>query len=124
VFVKESKQCTESGYKSTLKIYRCYECSDCPFRSGCTTSKYGRSTQINLTYHELKNKAKERLCIDYGKDLYTKRKMDIESVFGQFKGNRTFRQFSLRGLQKVRIEIGLISIAHNLLKKAAAKLAA
>jgi hypothetical protein len=49
--------------------------------------------------------------------------VDIRSVFGQFKGNRSFRRFSLRGLAKVSIEIGLISIAYNLLKKAARKAA-
>jgi transposase len=77
--------------------------------------------QVNETYQELKSKAKEHLWTDEGKQLYARRKIDIESVFGQFKGNRSFRRFSLRGLPKVLIEIGLISLAHNLLKSAAKK---
>ncbi|MCF2946410.1 transposase, partial [Paenibacillus tarimensis] len=42
-----------------------------------------------------------------------------ESVFGQIKNNRGFRRFLLRGLQKVSLEVGWLSLAHNLLKKAA-----
>jgi len=118
-FVSEKRQRTEFGYESTTRIYQCRECEGCPFRSTCTTSKHGRSTQVNTTYQQYKKKVQERLWTDEGKQLYAKRKVDIESVFGQFKGNRSFRRFSLRGLAKVSIEIGLISIAHNLLKKAA-----
>nr|WP_219834385.1 transposase [Paenibacillus sp. R14(2021)] len=42
-----------------------------------------------------------------------------ESVFGQLKNNRGFRRFLLRGLPKVSLEVGWLSLAHNLLKKAA-----
>ncbi|MDQ1909310.1 transposase [Paenibacillus sp. GD4] len=45
--------------------------------------------------------------------------VEVESVFGQVKGNREFRRFLLRGLPKVNIEVVLLSLAHNLLKKAA-----
>lgn len=119
VFKAERKQQTESGYVSTQKIYQCYECQDCPFRTECTQSKYGRSTQWNPIFQQFKTEVQERLCTDEGAQLYAKRKVDIESVFGQFKGNRSFRRFLLRGLSKVRIEVGLIAIAHNLLKKVA-----
>nr|WP_267884705.1 transposase [Paenibacillus sp. IHBB 10380] len=42
-----------------------------------------------------------------------------ESVFGQIKNNRGFRRFLLRGLQKVNLKVGWLSLAHNLLKQAA-----
>ncbi|MDQ0192868.1 hypothetical protein J2T20_001217 [Paenibacillus wynnii] len=41
-----------------------------------------------------------------------------ESVFGQLKNNRGFRRFLLRGLSKVTLEVGWLSLAHNLLKQA------
>src|SRR5690606_19497520 len=41
-----------------------------------------------------------------------------ESVFGHIKGNRSFRRFSLRGLEKVHVEFGIVAMAHNLLKVA------
>ncbi|MED4955151.1 hypothetical protein P9747_10415 [Paenibacillus macerans] len=35
------------------------------------------------------------------------------------KGHPGFQHFLLRGLSKVKLEIGWLSLAHNLLKKAA-----
>ncbi len=46
-----------------------------------------------------------------------RRGIEVESVFGQIKENRRFRRFLLRGLDKVKTEWGLLSIAHNLLKQ-------
>jgi hypothetical protein len=45
--------------------------------------------------------------------------IEPESVFGQIKNNRGFRRFLLRGLPKVSLEVRWLSLAHNLLKKAA-----
>ncbi|WP_405110889.1 transposase [Paenibacillus sp. FSL K6-1217] len=42
-----------------------------------------------------------------------------ESVFGQLKNNRGFRRFLLRGIEKVTLEVGWLSLAHNVLKQAA-----
>jgi len=39
-------------------------------------------------------------------------------VFGQIKQARGFRQFLLRGIDKVRSEWAIICIAHNLTKLA------
>jgi hypothetical protein len=50
---------------------------------------------------------------------YRLRKQTVEPVFGQIKQARGFRQFLLRGLDKVRGEWALICTAHNLLKLAA-----
>jgi transposase len=52
---------------------------------------------------------------------YRLRKQIVEPVFGQIKQARGFRQFLLRGLDKVRSEWAMICIAHNLTKLAAAR---
>jgi transposase len=49
---------------------------------------------------------------------YRLRKQIVEPVFGQIKQARGFRQFLLRGIEKVRAEWALICTAHNLLKLA------
>jgi transposase len=49
---------------------------------------------------------------------YRLRKQTVEPVFGQIKQARGFRQFLLRGLEKVRGEWAMICTAHNLLKLA------
>lgn len=51
---------------------------------------------------------------------YRLRKQIVEPVFGQIKQARGFRQFLLRGIDKVSAEWAIICTAHNLLKLAKA----
>lgn len=51
---------------------------------------------------------------------YRLRKQIVEPVFGQIKQARGFRQFLLRGIDKVKAEWALICTAHNLVKLARA----
>ena len=51
---------------------------------------------------------------------YRLRKQTVEPVFGQIKSARGFRQFLLRGIEKVAAEWSLLCSAHNLLKLARA----
>jgi len=51
-----------------------------------------------------------------GAAVYALRKTIVEPVFGQIKQARGFRQFLLRGLEKVRGEWALICMTHNILK--------
>jgi hypothetical protein len=51
---------------------------------------------------------------------YRLRKQIVEPVFGQIKQARGFRQFLLRGVEKVRAEWAMICTAHNLTKLAKA----
>jgi transposase len=64
--------------------------------------------------------AKERMAAKVatasGRALYARRKVIVEPVFGQIKGARGFRRFSLRGLAKVNGEWRLVCLTHNLLK--------
>ena len=57
---------------------------------------------------------REKMSKPKSKEIYKKRGGSVEAVFGQIKGNRGFRRFCLRGLQKVKTEFMLVSIAHNL----------
>ncbi|MUT68013.1 transposase, partial [Paenibacillus sp. NEAU-GSW1] len=60
----------------------------------------------------------EQLKSEDGHALSVRRMHEPESVFGQIKNNRGFRRFLLRGLPKVSLEVGWLSLAHHLLKKA------
>ncbi|WCH50095.1 transposase [Lysinibacillus sp. OF-1] len=42
--------------------------------------------------------------------------MEVESVFGYIKGNRSIHRFFLRDLDKVLVEFGIVVLAHNILK--------
>jgi len=65
---------------------------------------------------------KRRLKSKEGRALYARRKCTVEPVFGIIKHVMGLRQFNLRGLENVRGEWDLISIAWNL--KRMAKLSA
>lgn len=59
---------------------------------------------------------RRKLKLGGHRSRYRLRKQLPEPVFGQIKQARGFRQFLLRGLDKVRDEWSLICIAHNLTK--------
>jgi transposase len=59
-----------------------------------------------------------RLKLGGRRSRYRLRKQVVEPVFGQIKQARGFRQFLLRGLDKVQAEWALICTVHNLLKLA------
>ena len=62
-----------------------------------------------------------RLKLAGWRSRYRMRKKTVEPVFGQVKEARGFRQFLLRGLEKIRAEWSLICTVHNLLKLANAR---
>jgi transposase len=66
------------------------------------------ATRVDRMRRKLKTKA--------GKAVYAARKAIVEPVFGQIKQARGFRQFLLRGIEKVRGEWSLVCLTHNILK--------
>jgi hypothetical protein len=47
-------------------------------------------------------------------DLRKQRSVEVETVFGQIKGNQGYRRFLLRGRAKVSTEWGLLALGYNL----------
>lgn len=66
------------------------------------------ASRVDRMRRKLKTKA--------GKAIYAARKAIVEPVFGQIKQARGFRQFLLRGIEKVRGEWSLVCLTHNILK--------
>ena len=63
---------------------------------------------------------RQRLSKAGHRSRYRLRKQTVEPVFGHIKFARGFRQFLLRGIEKVSGEWSLLCTAHNVLKLAAA----
>jgi len=63
-----------------------------------------------------KDRMRRKLQTQAGRAIYAARKAIVEPVFGQIKQARGFRQFLLRGVEKVRAEWSLVCMAHNVLK--------
>ena len=62
------------------------------------------------------DRMRRKLKTKVGKAVYAARKAIVEPVFGQIKQARGFRQFLLRGIDKVRGEWSLVCLTHNILK--------
>jgi transposase len=66
------------------------------------------ATRVDRMRRKLQTKA--------GAAVYATRKVIVEPVFGQIKQARGFRQFLLRGVEKVQGEWALVCLTHNILK--------
>lgn len=108
----------KTGYKTEFKQYECTNCGECVFYKQCCKSEKGanRTIKVDEKLEQYKVKARANLKSDKGIILRKKRSIEIESCFGDIKHNMGFRRFQVRGLQKVKTEISLIAMAHNLRK--------
>jgi transposase len=117
--VKEKNRTSTNGYISEITVYKAQNCEGCPLRGQCFKGKGDRTLEINYKLKEYKNQVKVLLTSEKGLTHRSKRPIEPEAVFGQLKSNNKFNRFTLRGLQKVTLEFGLMAIAHNLRKMTA-----
>jgi len=111
-------QKTSTGFKQTITNYQAKNCSTCPLNGVCHKSKGNRIISINYNLNKLKQQARENLQSEKGIAHRKKRCYDTEPLWGNVKHNHHFKRFMLRGKEKVTVEVGLLSIAQNLRKKA------
>lgn len=114
--VGKRKRITSNGYEQHYHRYQALNCDGCPMRGSCNKQKGEYVVEVN---HNLKNhleKARELLNSEQGIKYRKQRSIEPEPVFGNIKQNKGYKRFLLRGKDKVEIEAGLISIAHNLKK--------
>jgi transposase len=113
-----SHERTENGYWTELRHYEASACSTCPLKPECTRAKHNRHLRVSFRLRRFREQARTNLLSEQGTALRVQRNIEVESVFGQIKHNMRFRRFSLRGLEKVKTEWGLVCIAHNMQKLA------
>lgn len=63
---------------------------------------------------EWRKRMRDKLQTDEGRAIYARRKQTVEPVFGIIKQVMGFRQFLLRGVQKVHGEWELVTLAYNM----------
>ena len=103
--------------KSTVYRANLQDCVVCAKRNACCTSerdqKSGRR-QIEIgNAADLKHAMIHKMKTDAAKLTYKKRGAEIEPIFGVIKTAKRFREFVVRGTEKVRVETKLIAIAMN-----------
>ena len=68
------------------------------------------------SYQDLKTKEYQALLSPEGRQIFAQRKVDVEPVFEQIKAYLGYKRCDLRGERQVRIGMGLVLMANNLLK--------
>jgi transposase len=116
VYSHDKERKTDNGYQIKTRVYECTDCTDCPMKEYCHRGNSNRRIEISPEGERLRGEAKARLMADKGIALRKRRCWEVESVFGHIKQCRGFRRFLMKGLEKVRVEWGLLAIAHNALK--------
>jgi transposase len=115
-FHEEKTRVTGNGYQSIEHHYQCEDCTGCSSKKECHRSQYNRRIQFRPLLEYYKTEMRTKLKSTEGLKMRSLRPIEVESVFGHIKWNRGFKRFLLRGLDKVKIEWGLLSIAHNMMK--------
>jgi len=79
------------------------------------TDELGKKKDVPFYFRE-RLRMRDKMKTDEAKKVYSLRKITVEPVYGNIKQNLGFREFLLRGKEKVKIEFNLVCIAHNLMK--------
>jgi len=117
-YVKNRTQKSALDYKQYYRQYQAQNCEGCPMRGPCYKGEDNRTIDANTKLIKYKQEIREKLTSDRGQYYRSRRPVDVEAVFGNIKYNHNFKRFLLRGMEKVEIEVGLISLAQNLRKMA------
>lgn len=111
------KVSADAGYFSEENVIRAICRGVDPYLATGRTKHHAETETEPIEDDDQSAKAamKAKLSTSDGAQVYSRRKVIVEPVFGQIK-NRGFRHFLLRGIEKVRGEWSLITMSHNLLK--------
>ena len=110
----------DAGYYSAKAVDELYALGVDPFVAPEQT-RHGRvvppAPRGRIPSHlSPRDRMRRKLQTKRGRQRYALRMQTVDPVFGQIKQGRGFRQFLLRGLEKVNGEWSLICTGHNLLK--------
>ena len=108
-----------TGDDGFTQLYTCYQvqnCQGCPLRGMCFKTAGNCVIEVNHRLRILKAKARALLLSEEGITHRKNQPCDVEPAFGNIKFNKGLRRFMLCGCDKVEVEAGLLSIAHNLKK--------
>ena len=70
----------------------------------------------NYNWEYFKSQINKKLSRTRNKNIYSQRKIDVEPVFGFMKAILGFTRMSVRGLNKVKRELGFVLMALNIRK--------
>ncbi len=79
-------------------------------------SEDGKVMKKVIEFFRERLRMKKKMETKEAKQIYALRKSVVEPVIGDIKYNFGFNEFSMKGLSSAKLELNLVSIAHNLKK--------
>ena len=116
-FVSKYTSHAKDGTEREISVYRCEDCSDCPYRSVCCKAKdENRRKEISVCweFQKMRQKSYQNITTEEGKLLRCNRSIQAEGAFGQLKHNRSFKRFLTGGNIKVLAELLFLGLSQNI----------
>lgn len=115
---------SKAGYLTQTTIYRCEDCTDCPYKSSCTKANHWKlpleertkQLEVSRNFERQRSEYLERIVSDEGILLRINRSIQAEGSFADMKQDRNFRRYLCRGQKNVYAESVLMAISHNIEK--------
>ena len=120
--IKRSR--TKTGYIRTTTIYRCDDCSGCPYKAecikgnNCHTAFEDRNKRIDISkvFITKRQESRERIMSEEGCMLRMNRSIQAEGSFSETKDGMGFRRYMSRGKKNVLAESIIVAMARNMNK--------
>ena len=120
--IRHSK--SKTGYVSEKTIYKCEDCSGCPYKGGCIKGnnckipleERTKTLQVARTFLKYRQEALERILSNEGIAFRINRSIQAEGSFGDLKQDMQFRRYVSKGTPNVLAESILLAMARNINK--------
>jgi transposase len=96
-------------------LYKSSNCKSCVHFKDCANGRKSKYIWVSI-HRDFVERMRQKLSTEEAKRIYKLRKITVEPVLGNLSHNLGFREFLLRGIEKVKVEYSLMCTAHNLLK--------
>lgn len=118
---RDRKKRTASGFEDSLKVYGCYECSDCTFSGECIKSRKNvnpthKSITFSPAFEEYRKQSEHNIMTDTGIDFRINRSIQAEGAFAKMKDGLRYTRFRHRSMSKVVSDLTLVALGLNLNK--------
>ena len=111
-------------YESEKTIYKCEDCSGCPYKSDCIKGnncktpleERTKTLQAAKTFLKYREEDLERILSEEGIPLKINRNIQVEGSFGDIKQDMQFKRYLRKGRANVLAESILLAMARNINK--------
>ena len=115
-FYRNNQKKTRNGTVKRKQYGRNPKCLTCPYSSLCYDKKKSKQGRVvnRDQYEEYRERLRQRMDSDLGRERYRLRRQTVEPRIGQIKHILGCRRFLRRGLEAVKTEWSMICTAVNI----------